>query len=121
MRDCGSNSTTTRTSVRSRIARSSSVLPGQSPPTAFRCMPGTTIGAVRIVALHLSAVTVVTMSDPWAAAAAEAQRTEIAHQLLGGRRVDVEQAHFADAEHVVEGDHLEFALRAIADERHDAA
>ena len=38
--------------------------------------------------------------------------------FVGGLGIDVEQAHLADAEHVVEGDDLEFALRAVADERH---
>jgi hypothetical protein len=73
-RDCGSNSTITRASRRRRMSACSSVLPGQSPPTALRCMPGSIISGVRIVALRLSAVTVVTMSAPRTASAIELQR-----------------------------------------------
>ena len=73
MRDCGSYSTTTRTSRPSSTSRCSSVLPGQSPPTAFKCVPGATMSGVRITALRLSAVTVVITSAPRVASAAEAQ------------------------------------------------
>src|SRR5690606_25513668 len=44
---------------------------------------------------------------------------EVGGQLVGGGRVDVVQAHFLDAQHVVEGQRLELALGAIADQRHD--
>ena len=54
----------------------SSVLPGQSPPTALMCMPGSTMSAVRIAARVLSAVTVVTMSAPRTASRALAQGTQ---------------------------------------------
>src|ERR1700758_440539 len=124
MRDCGSNSTTTRASGRRRMSACSSVLPGQSPPTAFRCIPGAIIAGARIVALRLSAVTVVTMSAPATAPdleAGQAEPTQVAHQLLGGERIGVVETQLADAEQVVEGDRLELALRAVADQRHHAA
>jgi len=63
MRDFGSYSTMTRASGRRTMTACSSVLPGQSPPTAFRCMPGSIISGVRITARRLSAVTVVPMSE----------------------------------------------------------
>jgi hypothetical protein len=74
MRDCGSNSTTMRVSGRRRMSPCSSVLPGQSPPIAFKCMPASIICGSRIVALRLSAVAVVTMSTPCTASAVERQR-----------------------------------------------
>ena len=72
-RDCGSYSTNTL-AARSTSAWIS-VLPGQSPPTAFRCMPGSIISGVMMVASALSAVTVVMMSAPRTASAVLAQTT----------------------------------------------
>ncbi|MCY1545621.1 hypothetical protein D9M68_815720 [compost metagenome] len=53
----------------------SSVLPGQSPPTALICTPAPTMLSERIVALRLSAVTVVIMSAPATASSAVAATT----------------------------------------------
>ena len=72
MRVCGSYSTNTR-EARSTSA-CSSVLPGQSPPIALMCMPGSIIAGVRMVAWALSAVTVVTMSAPRTACAVDSAR-----------------------------------------------
>ena len=55
------------------MAASSSVLPGQSPPTALMCMPGRSSSPCRTVARVLSAVSVVTMSAPCTASATLAQ------------------------------------------------
>ena len=41
-----------------------SVLPGQSPPTPLMCMPGPSMSGVMMVAVVLSAVTIVTISVP---------------------------------------------------------
>lgn len=41
---------------------------------------------------------------------------QIAHQLVGSARVDVVDQDFLDTEVVVEGQRLEFALRAIANQ-----
>ena len=46
---------------------------------------------------------------------------QVAHQLGGGLRVDVEQANFLDAQQVVERQRLELALRAVADQGHTRA
>src|SRR5699024_2331741 len=62
LRVCGVN--WTNPPARSRIRASSSVLPGQSPPIAFRCTPGRTCETSRIVFWALSAVQVVMMSAP---------------------------------------------------------
>ena len=58
-----------------------------------------------------------------AAALHQAQRgaAEVAHQLGGGHRVDVVQAQLFNAHQVVKGQGLEFALCAVADQRHDPA
>ena len=94
-------------------------------------MPGSIISGVRIGALRLSAVTVVTISAPRTASAVlgtardcrpgRRKRLQIEQQFCGGGGVGVEQPQFADAEHVMKGDGLKFALRAVADERHDSA
>ena len=55
------------------------------------------------------------------AQALEPQRGEVALELRGGRRVHVVEAQLADADQVMEGDRLELALRAVADQRHRAA
>ena len=70
---CGSYSTNTLAA--SSTPGCSSVLPGQSPPTAFRCIPGASMSGVMMVALRLSAVTVVTMSAPCSASAVLVQTT----------------------------------------------
>jgi hypothetical protein len=44
----------------------------------------------------------------------------VAHQLVGGVRVGVEHAHFLDAQQRMEGQRLELALRAVADQREAA-
>ena len=49
------------------------------------------------------------------------QRFEIELELRRRLRIGVEQPQFPDAEHVMECDRLEFALRAVADERHHPA
>ena len=66
-RVCGAYSTNTA-APRSTYG-CNSVLPGQSPPTALMCMPGSTMLGVMMVALALSAVTVVTISAPRTASA----------------------------------------------------
>ena len=92
-------------------------------------MPASIIAGSRITALRLSAVTVVTMSAPRTACAVLAQRTiamsassgiarRLRSSLAVAARVDVEQAQFANAQHAVEGNGLELALRAVADQRH---
>ena len=94
-------------------------------------MPGSIISGRRMVALRLSAVTVVTMSLPRTASmhrraahdlqARQVQARQVAFELGAGAGVGVEQAQLADALQVVESQRLEFALRAIADQRHGAA
>ena len=95
-------------------------------------MPGAIIGGVRITALRLSAVTVVTTSAPLHASAVEPHAHDLQVRKLGHRRevarelgrrtaIDVVEPQFADADQPVERDRLEFALRAVADQRHDAA
>ena len=88
------------------------------------------MSGVMMVALVLSAVTVVTMSAPRTASAVLAQTVilqrgrdgvQVGHQLGGGARVDVEQAHLLDAHQQVERERLELALRAVADHGHHAA
>ena len=82
-----------------------------------------------IVALVLSAVTVVTMSAPRTPrrcsrrrrSRAPARRPQIRDELGRGARIDIVQADRLDAEQVVEGERLELALRAVADQRHHAA
>ena len=49
------------------------------------------------------------------------QARQVAFQLEAGAGVGVEQAQRADAQQVVEGQRLELALRAVADQRHAAA
>ena len=49
------------------------------------------------------------------------RRAGCATSLAVASGVDVEQAHVVDAEQVVEGERLELALRAVADQRHHAA
>ncbi|CAB4924116.1 unannotated protein [freshwater metagenome] len=61
-RVCGGYST--NTVAASTRERGSSVLPGQSPPMALRCVPGATASASSTVARLLSAVQVVTTSAP---------------------------------------------------------
>ena len=84
MRVCGSYST--NTAARASTPACSSVLPGQSPPTALRCMPGSIIAGMRMVALVLSAVTVVTMSAPRTASAVLARRLQAGPGRRGWRR-----------------------------------
>ena len=73
MRVCGVYSTNTW--AWRNTSACSSVLPGQSPPTALMCMPGASMPGVRMVALVLSAVTVVTISAPRTASAVLLQTT----------------------------------------------
>ncbi len=90
------------------------------------------MGGVKITALHLSAVTVVTMSAPLQASAAErgsyqAQILEfrtgaqILFQLGGGARVGIEHPQLADTGHAIKAHGLKFALRTIAYQGHDPA
>jgi hypothetical protein len=53
--------------------------------------------------------------------ARQVQRGQIAFELRRCSRISVVQLNNADTELVIKGDRLKFALRAIADERHDAA
>jgi hypothetical protein len=46
---------------------------------------------------------------------------QVGDQLGGGARVDVEQVQGVDADQVTEGQRLELALRAVADQGHDSA
>ena len=47
-------------------------------------------------------------------------RTQVTHQFVSGRGINIEDADFFDTEQCVEGDRLKFALRAVADQRHRA-
>ncbi len=48
-------------------------------------------------------------------------RPEVVDELVGGGRVNVKQAQALDAQQAHKGQRLEFALRAIADQRHGSA
>jgi hypothetical protein len=52
--------------------------------------------------------------------AGKAQRREIQLELGGGAGIGVVQAQFRNAQHAMKCDGLEFALRTVADEGHDA-
>jgi hypothetical protein len=88
-------------------------------------MPGSIIAGVMMVALLLSAVTVVTMSAPRTASAVSAQTTSRSagtrragwRQLGGGAGVDVVTGAPRRCPSGVERQRLELALRAVADQR----
>ncbi len=124
MRVCGSYST--NRAARARSSGASSVLPGQSPPTALTCTPSPTPLPPRTTALRLSAVTVVTMSAPRNASSVLAQAVSSKPSRRGcagtfawppGR---CRAAQGADPEEGPEGQGLELGLGAVADQRHGA-
>ena len=109
------------------MSRASSVLPGQSPPIALICTPAPIMLSVRMVALRLSAVQVVTISAPRIASSFEPQAiapipcpARFGDRLARRRRIDVVIRTVSIPHRALNAERLEFALRAGPDDRHRA-